>query len=78
MLKITLKAARINVGLSQKDVAKILKVSNKTIHSWESGDTSPGAKHIDAICELYQVSYNDLNFSPINSLKVNRKIVTTD
>ena len=78
MLKITLKAARINVGLSQKEAAKILKVSNKTLHSWESGETSPGPKHIDAICELYQVSYNDLNFSPNNSLKVNLSIVTLD
>lgn len=71
MLKITLKAARINVGLSQKQVAKILGVSNKTIHSWESGGTSPGAKHIDSLCNLYQVSYNDINFLPNNSLKGN-------
>lgn len=71
MLKITLKAARINVGLSQKEVAKILGVSNKTIHSWESGGTSPGAKYIDAICKLYGVSYNDINFSPTNSPKGN-------
>lgn len=78
MLKITLKAARINVGLSQKEVAKILGISNKTIHSWESGDTSPGAKHIDALCNLYQVSYNDLNFLTPNSPKGNQTIVTLD
>lgn len=74
MLKISLKAARVNVGLSQRDVAKILKISSKTIHSWESGETSPSAKHIDSLCELYQVSYNDLNFLPSNSPKGNRAV----
>lgn len=68
MLKISLKAARVNANLSQKEAAKKLKISNKTLHSWESGETSPSAKHIDAMCELYNVSYNDLNFLPTNSL----------
>ena len=68
MLKISLKAARVNAGLSQKEAAKLLKVSNKTLHSWESGETSPSAKYIDAICELYKVSYDNLNFLPNDSL----------
>ena len=68
MLKISLKAARVNAELSQKDAAKALKVSNKTLHSWESGDSSPSAKYIDAICDLYKMSYDDINFKPINSL----------
>jgi len=76
MLKISLKAARVNAGLSQKEVAKTLKVSNKTIHSWENGGTSPSYKHIDALCDLYGVSYNDLNFLPTNSPKANCGLVT--
>ncbi len=64
MPKLSLKAARVNADLTQKDVAKLLKVSNKTVHSWESGVTSPSAKHIDALCELYKVQYDDLNFFP--------------
>lgn len=68
MLKISLKAARINAELSQKEAAKALKISNKTLHSWENGDSSPSAKHIDAICNLYNMSYNDINFLPTNSL----------
>ena len=71
MLKISLKAARINAGLTQKEAAKALGISNKTLHSWEKGDTSPSAEHIDAICDLYKLSYNDINFLPSNSLKVN-------
>lgn len=68
MLKISLKAARVNANLSQKEAAKMLKISNKTLHSWESGETSPSAKYINAVCDLYKVSYNDLNFLPTNSL----------
>lgn len=68
MLKISLKAARVNADLSQKEAAKCLKISNKTLHSWENGETSPSAKHIDAMCELYKVSYDNLNFLPTDSL----------
>ena len=71
MFKISLKAARVNAGLSQKEAAKLLKVSNKTLHSWEKGETSPAAKYVDAICALYGMSYNDINFLPDNSPKGN-------
>lgn len=75
MLKISLEAARVNVGLTQKEAAKCLKVSNKTLHNWETGKTSPSAEHIDNICVLYRVSYNDLNFLPNDSLKGNLAII---
>ena len=68
MLKITLKAARVNAGYSQKEVAKKLNVSNKTISSWESGETFPSAEKIGALCELYGISYDNINFLPNNSL----------
>lgn len=68
MLKISLKAARVNAGLSQKSVADALKVSNKTISSWENGDTFPSAKFIGLLCRLYNVSYDDIIFLPHNSL----------
>ena len=75
MPKISLKAARANAELSQKEAAKLLKISNKTLHSWENGETSPSAKYIDAICELYNLSYDDINFFPTNSPKGNQRIV---
>lgn len=68
MPKISLKAARVNVDLSQKEAAKCLNVSNKTLHSWETGETSPSAKHVDALCALYKMSYDDINFLPNDSL----------
>lgn len=69
MVKISLRAARINVGLSQKEAAERLGVSNKTMGNWENGITFPPADKIAAICELYGVSYDHLNFLPADSLK---------
>lgn len=71
VLKISLRAARINAGLSQKAAADSLGVSNKTLGNWENGITFPPANKIPAICDLYGVSYNNLNFLPNDSLSVN-------
>lgn len=76
MLKISLKAARVNAGLSQKDVANELKVSNKTLTNWENGKSFPDAEKIEALCKLYGLSYDNINFLPINSLKENLHQVT--
>lgn len=69
MFKISIRAARVNVGLLQKDAAEHLGVSNKTLGNWENGITFPPADKIPAICELYGVPYDHLNFLPSNSLK---------
>ena len=68
MLKISLKSARVNAELSQKYVAKVLGISNKTLSSWENGNTFPSAKYIDMLCKLYNVNYNDIIFLPTNLL----------
>ena len=68
MPKITLKAARVNVGLTQKEAAKRLDVSNTTLCNWENNVSVPKADKIDAICELYGIPYDNLIFLPTNSL----------
>lgn len=68
MAKITLKAARVNAGLTQKEAAKRLNVGNKTMWAWEQGKTMPKVNKIDAICDLYGVSYDDIIFLPTNPL----------
>ena len=69
MLKITIRSARVNVGLSQKAAADQIGVSTKTLGNWENGITFPPADKIPAICALYGVSYDHLNFLPTDSLK---------
>lgn len=69
MVKMTLEAARRNVKLTQKEAAKRLGVSNNTLCNWEKGITFPDAQQIERICELYGVSYDNLNFLPDNPIK---------
>lgn len=66
MPKFTLKAARVNARLSQKDAAQAIGISNKTLSSWENGITTPTADRIPVICELYGLPYDQLNFLPNN------------
>ena len=60
MKRITMKAARINRGLTQADAAKALNVTKKTVGSWESGKTKPRLDKIEPICMLYECSYDEI------------------
>lgn len=64
MKKITLSAARVNAGYSQKQAAKLLDISNKTLCNWEKGNTFPEQPMIEKLCNLYGVTYDMLNFAP--------------
>lgn len=68
MLKISLKSARVNADYTQKEVAKILGVSNKTVANWENGLSYPSADKVNAICDLYGLHYDNINFLPKCSL----------
>ena len=63
-MKITLKAARVNAGLTQDDVARILKKSKNTIVSYEKGRSSPSVETGKALAALYNTSVDDLIFLP--------------
>lgn len=62
MTKITLKAARVNVGLSQVEAAEKLNVSLATLKNWEAGRNYPRQPQIEDMCALYSVEYSDLSF----------------
>lgn len=68
MPKLTMKAARVNVGLTQKQAAAEMGISNKTLCSWEKGESYPDAMQIKRICELYRVAYDNLIFLTTNPL----------
>lgn len=59
-MRVTLKAARINKGLTQEDVAKALNVTKKTVGSWESGKTMPKIDKIELLCNLFGCGYDDI------------------
>lgn len=54
-MQISLKAARVNAKLTQKEAASRIGVDVSTVVSWENGRTSPKATHLDALCKLYDI-----------------------
>ncbi len=62
MLKINLASARVNSGLTQREAAKELGVSTKTLVNWENGRSFPTMAKIESICNLYGVSVDNLIF----------------
>lgn len=46
--------------LSQEEVADRLKVSRQTISKWETGQSSPDFDKIVPICELFEISCDEL------------------
>ena len=65
---ITLKAARVNVNLTQKQAAKRLGIAESTLSLYERGELYPTIKTIQKMEELYGLSYNDINFCPNNTV----------
>ena len=63
-MKLTLKAARVNAGLTQEEVAKKVKKSKNTIVNYESGKRSPDMVTGKALAKLYGCSVDDLIFLP--------------
>jgi DNA-binding XRE family transcriptional regulator len=63
-MKLTLKAARVNAGMTQEEVAKELKKSKNTIVNYENGKSTPDMKTGKALAALYGLSIDDLNFLP--------------
>lgn len=51
--KITLKAARINADLSQKEAAEALKVNVSTLQNYETGKTVPDWEMVKRIEQVY-------------------------
>lgn len=61
--KITLAAARVNAGMKQKDVAKIVGVTPITLGNWEKGVTCPGISTAQQLADLYGLTTDDIFFA---------------
>lgn len=59
---ISAKAARVNAGLSQTQVAERLKVSKSTVSRWETGGLPVNKEIRRKLCELYSLDSNLINF----------------
>jgi DNA-binding XRE family transcriptional regulator len=66
-MKITLKACRINVGASVKELSEAIGVSQYTIYKWEKGQTAPKITQVPLIVDFFNskgfnVDVNDIKF----------------
>ena len=62
ILKNNIKAIRIELGLSQSQLAEMVGVSRNTISSIETGQFSPTAKLALVICIALEKKFEDLFF----------------
>ena len=72
-MKLTLKALRVNYGLTQAEIAKIVGVSPDTWSNYERAKTFPNKKTLDNIEKYFGANYNDLIF--YRNLRFNRNLI---
>lgn len=68
MPKITLRAARVNAGLTQGEMAECLGVTRETVAAWESGKVEVKKSHLYAVCHITGFAPDDI-FLPERSPK---------
>lgn len=61
-MPITLKAARVNAGFTQKEAAKRLGITRGTLASYEMYRTKPDIEMAKKIAELYGLTVDCLIF----------------
>ena len=64
-----LRSHREKVGVTQENAARQCNVTTRTLQGWEAGRL-PRPSHYAAICEVYQVTVEDLLASIGASLRI--------
>ena len=59
-MQITLRAARINAGFTQKELADELDRNVSTIANWESNKTKISLPDFKKLCQVLKVNENDI------------------
>lgn len=63
MERISMKAARIYAGMTEKEASSALKIKPSTLNAWETGVRIPTHDHAAALAEVYGLTLNDISFS---------------
>lgn len=66
-MKWTLKACRVNVQATAREMADAIGVTEDTVYNWESGKYSPRAKQVTKILAYFaskglHIDYSEINF----------------
>lgn len=69
-----LKKARKNKKLSKEEVANILNIARSNISKYENGNLEPTIQTLKELCQLYEVSADDLLELNDNKNKIENNI----
>ena len=61
-IQITLEAARVNAGMTQKEVAMAMNVDRTTVIRWEKAKKIPNYDESEKLAELYQIPLDNIFF----------------
>jgi DNA-binding XRE family transcriptional regulator len=67
-MMMTLKAARVNAGMTQNEAGKAIGVTERTIANWEKGKSFPNVFQIKKIENVYSITYDQIIFLPSDSV----------
>ena len=60
MIKKTLRLLRIKAGMSQKELADALNISQAAVTNWERGESLPSSDKLPKIAEVLNCTLADL------------------
>jgi len=60
----SLKAIRVNLGLTLEEASELIGISKYTLFNYEHFKTVPDNDKIKKIMKAYDVSYNEIRFVP--------------
>lgn len=69
----SLKAIRVNLGLTLEEASDLIGVSKYTLFNYEHFKTVPSNDKIKKIMAAYGVSYNEIRFLPNKNEKISSK-----
>ncbi|MBQ6979623.1 MAG: helix-turn-helix transcriptional regulator [Clostridia bacterium] len=58
--KENLRSLRISKKMSQKDLANLLNVDQRTVSAWEKGVCEPSFSMLYKICKVFDEDFNDI------------------
>lgn len=66
-MAITIKAARVNIGLTQEELAEKMGVSRSTVLDWENGKRLMRPAYLRLFCYLTKLHEDDIIMPKINA-----------
>lgn len=73
-MQLTLKAWRINSGLTIDEVARKMNKTVRTIHNWETGVTIPDLANLKELAKIYHTNIDYIFLADKSALSERKQI----